>query len=311
LAPKRTQLADLLRQRFFSGLHLGLLRPGSRLPSTRELAIELGVDRRLIVQAYRELEREGLVELRQRSGIYFGPRAPGRAGARLSPPAEWAVEVFARGLEMGIPAPQLGDHLGAYLATLRLRACCIECNEDQIGALRAELEADYGLETTGAEVDALLAEPSPPAALRRADLLVTTTFHAGEVQELAARAGRPWIAVELRTDIYAEVSRLLEGSAVYFVVRDARYAEKLRRIFASTAGAGNLRALVVDRDDVGAIPDGAPAYITRAARARLGPSPLLERVMPEERVFATASAREILTLIVRSNIAALEAKRAR
>jgi DNA-binding transcriptional regulator YhcF (GntR family) len=308
MARKRSELAETLRQRFFSGLHLGVLRPGSRLPSARDLAAEFHVDRRVVLQAYRELEREGLVELRQRSGIYFAERAPGVPGSRLTPPAEWAVDVLAQGLALGIPGPQFADHFHAYLSTLRLRACCIECNEDQLTSLCDELTADYGLEASGADVDELLAEATPRADLRRADLLVTTQFHAGEVQELAARVSRPWIAIALRTDIYAEIGRRLPSSAVYFVVVDERYAAKLRTIFAAAAGAANFHAVVIGRDDVDRIPDTAPTYITRAARAKLTNARLLARVIPEERVFASSSAREILGLIVRANMAALEAR---
>lgn len=306
MARTRTELAELLRQRFFSGLHLGLLRPGSRLPSAREIATEMGVDRRVALATYRELEREGLVELRERSGIYFARRAPGIPGARLTPPAQLAVDVLSQALAMGIRATEFADRFHSYSATLRLRACCIECNDDEITALCDELADDYGLEAHGAGVDELLAEDVPRADVRRADVLVTTPFHAEEVKEIAARARRSWIAVSLRTDIYAEIARLLASRPVYFVVGDERYAVKLRKIFTLTAGAKDFHALVVGRDDIGLIPATAPTYITRVARKRVRDERLLERVIPEERVFSAASARAILTMIVRANMAALE-----
>ncbi|NUR35231.1 MAG: hypothetical protein HOQ30_14575, partial [Gemmatimonadaceae bacterium] len=34
MVDRRTHIADTLRQRILSGLHLGTLRPGARLPST-------------------------------------------------------------------------------------------------------------------------------------------------------------------------------------------------------------------------------------------------------------------------------------
>ncbi len=104
---KRIELAEVLRQRFFSGLHLGVWRPGVRLPSIREPEAEFGVDRRVVLKAYRTLERDGIVELRERSGIFFGTRAAGLPG--VSPPAEWSVDVLLRGLAMGIPAHRFPD----------------------------------------------------------------------------------------------------------------------------------------------------------------------------------------------------------
>ena len=46
----------------------GVLSPGTKLPSTRELASSLGVNRSTVVAAYRELWSEGLVEGRSGGG---------------------------------------------------------------------------------------------------------------------------------------------------------------------------------------------------------------------------------------------------
>lgn len=301
---KRIDLTEILRQRFFSGLHLGVLKPGARLPSLRELEVEFNVDRRVVLKAYRALERDGIVELKQRSGIFFGTKAAGLPG--VSPPPEWAVDVFLRGLAMGIPAPRFSETLSAYISTHRLRVLCVECNSDQLGSISSELEADYGCETFRADVDELLAEEKPRDSLLRADLVVTTQFHSGEVQEIATRAGKPWIAVSLRTDIYAEIARLLPTTHIYFIVVDEKYANKLSRIFATVAGSANFHPLMIERDDIDSIPESAPTYITRAARDRVSNDELLKRVMPEERTFSMASARELLTLVVGANIAAME-----
>jgi GntR family transcriptional regulator / MocR family aminotransferase len=63
---RRAEVLGILRQRVFSGLHLGILRHHGQLPSVRQLARELGANPRVILAAYRSLEREGLVELRAR-----------------------------------------------------------------------------------------------------------------------------------------------------------------------------------------------------------------------------------------------------
>jgi GntR family transcriptional regulator len=48
----------------------GDLRPGERLPSTRDLARRYDIHPNTISAGYRELEREGLAELRPGSGVY-------------------------------------------------------------------------------------------------------------------------------------------------------------------------------------------------------------------------------------------------
>ncbi len=313
-------IAALLRRRFFSDVHLGLLAPGDRLPSARELAAELGADRRAVLAAYHALERDGLVELRQRSGIYFADNGT-PAGAALSRRSAWVVDFLLRGFAEGLPAPDAPERLHQYLRTLRLRAACVECNDDQRDALCAELAADYGFEADGVDVDALVeATASPrgvaPLAARRADLLVTTPFHAGEVKEAAARLGKPWLAATLRSDLFGEIARRLPAGPVYFVVTDPRFATKLTHIFADAPGASHLIVLPADRGALAQVPERAPVYDTRPARARLERAAagapelaaVLARVPPEPRAFAAESARELLTFVVRANMEALAAR---
>src|SRR4051812_36525245 len=106
-------VAELLRQRLLSGLYLGSLHLGDRLPSLRRLAVEYGVDVRAVRRAYQLLEREGLVELRARSGIYFAPAAE-RARRPLSPRSQWLVTVALEGLQRAIRLPDLAERVAQY-----------------------------------------------------------------------------------------------------------------------------------------------------------------------------------------------------
>ncbi len=55
------QIEDQLRR----AIREGALRPGARVPSTRDLAGQLGVSRRVVVDAYAQLAAEGYLRLRQ------------------------------------------------------------------------------------------------------------------------------------------------------------------------------------------------------------------------------------------------------
>ncbi|MES2391016.1 MAG: GntR family transcriptional regulator, partial [Acidobacteriota bacterium] len=52
----------------------GDLRPGDRLPSTRELARRYAIHPNTISAGYRILQQEGWTELRHGSGVYVAPR---------------------------------------------------------------------------------------------------------------------------------------------------------------------------------------------------------------------------------------------
>src|SRR5687768_13361954 len=53
------QIEDQLRR----AIRGGVLRPGMRVPSTRDLARQLGVSRRIAVEAYSQLAAEGYLSL--------------------------------------------------------------------------------------------------------------------------------------------------------------------------------------------------------------------------------------------------------
>lgn len=256
-----------------------------------------------IVAAYRELERDGIVEVRARSGVYVAPHALS-PGWLLPQFQDWVVRTLVGGIRRGVPGPELPEHIRRCLQTVRLRALCAECNRDQLRYLCSELERDYGLDTVGVGLEAL-SSGEAAAELERADLLVTTSFHLGEIRRIARRADKPWVAIVLRRDFVSEVVRHLGQGLVFFVVADVRYAEKLHVMYGRVRGAANLRAMVVGQHDLSEIPAGAPTYVTKAARERLGDEPRLSHVAPIERMFSLETAREILSFTVGANLAAL------
>lgn len=54
----------------------GILKPGQALPSSRELAKSLQLNRKTVVAAYEELSIQGWVEARDRSGVYVSAHLP-------------------------------------------------------------------------------------------------------------------------------------------------------------------------------------------------------------------------------------------
>ena len=62
-------------------IETGALRPGEQLPGIRPLAEELVVNPNTVAKAYRELEHEGVIELRQGAGAFVTDKAPSRKDA--------------------------------------------------------------------------------------------------------------------------------------------------------------------------------------------------------------------------------------
>ncbi|MFD5075410.1 GntR family transcriptional regulator [Streptomyces sp. NPDC058371] len=82
-------------------LRLGLLEPGDKLPTAREVVEATAINPNTVLKAYRELEREGLVEARRGLGT-FVRKSLGAAPADSPLQAElvaWASRARAAGLD--------------------------------------------------------------------------------------------------------------------------------------------------------------------------------------------------------------------
>src|SRR6202011_1543803 len=98
-APPYLQLVQQVRQ----ALRMGVLAVGDQLPSVREVVAATAVNPNTVLKAYRDLEREGLVEARAGLGPFVRPLPPGpppsphsRLGRAL---AAWVRQARAAGLE--------------------------------------------------------------------------------------------------------------------------------------------------------------------------------------------------------------------
>jgi len=71
-----------LVQQVKNGIRMGLLRPGDRLPTAKEVVGALAINPNTVLKAYRELEREGLVSPRPGAGTFIR-RELGTASAEV------------------------------------------------------------------------------------------------------------------------------------------------------------------------------------------------------------------------------------
>jgi GntR family transcriptional regulator len=74
--PLYLQLVDHLKHAIASGV----ITPGEQLPSVRRMAEDLVINPNTVVRAYRDLESEGIVELRHGSGVFVHESVTARTG---------------------------------------------------------------------------------------------------------------------------------------------------------------------------------------------------------------------------------------
>jgi len=67
-----------LRDQLSALIGRGVLKPGMRLPTMRQVAVELRIDLNTVQRAYAELERDGLLTLVRGRGTFVAQAPPAR-----------------------------------------------------------------------------------------------------------------------------------------------------------------------------------------------------------------------------------------
>ncbi|WP_461187410.1 GntR family transcriptional regulator [Arthrobacter sp. Z4-13] len=110
---------EQIRSQISSLVAVGALSPGTRLPTVRSLAADLGIAAGTVARAYKELEAAGLVEARRRGGTVVTGPLPESTGTQGTVPGTVTAAV-ERYIEAGRKA-QLSDEVLLDLLRGRLR----------------------------------------------------------------------------------------------------------------------------------------------------------------------------------------------
>ena len=102
--------------RIHSARASGLLGPGDRLPTVRQLAVDLSINPNTVVRAYRELELGGLLETHQGTGTFISNKKPEKKSAeRERQLGQMAGEFAARAGAAGFTLEEIIDRLRELL----------------------------------------------------------------------------------------------------------------------------------------------------------------------------------------------------
>src|SRR5256885_15023916 len=100
-------------------IETGALRPGEQLPGIRPLAEELVINANTVAKAYRELEHEGVIELRQGAGAFVSANGrPKKATETLRAGQSIVADAVRRLRERGVTADEIRRLFEAELAGL-------------------------------------------------------------------------------------------------------------------------------------------------------------------------------------------------
>ena len=182
-----TAIERLLAKRIHDGMYV----EGARLPTVREMAEALGVNKNTIVRAYQALERKGYLELTRGRGAFvrqIEPRGGSLDSRWLERLDHLLDDAKSNGLSRELVLHEITRGMDRKYGPAGLRMAFAECNQPDIDEMGTQLRAAVGRPFEGVLLADVLAHSAEIA--QRFDLLVTTFYHLSEVIAAVQPASR-------------------------------------------------------------------------------------------------------------------------
>ena len=190
----------------------GQIAVGAQMPTVRESAQQLKVDKNTVARAYKALERKGYLELTRGRGAFVVRREPlqgGFDGRWLHRLEQLIEEARTHALDRDTVLQGLTQMLDRVYGKAGLRLAFVECNQPDLQILGGALSHAVASPLKGVLLDEFLA--TPREAAQRFDLVVTTFNHLSEVtQAVGADAKEKVVGVQslVTHDTLLKIARL-------------------------------------------------------------------------------------------------------
>lgn len=249
----KAQLAHLIQA--------GQLAPGAQLPTVRQLAGFLRINRNTVARVFADLEREGYLSCEPGRGTFVStPKAEAR-NAQVQALLAVVDEAMERASRLGFSPAEFSAVLYARaqaapaLPSPPVPALFVECNRPQLELFSGELREALPL-----RLDALLVKDLErllrrrPAAVRAYTLAVTTFFHVHEVRRLLAGSGLEVVGLlaEASLETLMRLTALPEGSKVGIACHEWSGTENLR-LSIRNAGLTHIELVPACARDTGSL----------------------------------------------------------
>lgn len=251
--PVHLQLKTQLRHLIATGA----LKPGSQLPTVRQLASVLRINRNTVARVLIELRQDGYLDSYQGRGTFVSDHPAVRDSKKTQHLERLVEQALTQAKRLGLTPEEFLAAAGARAPLVaakkmtKTRAVLVECNWEELRRYGEELEAELPL-----AVDRILLEElaerhrTAPGFLRDYPLLLTTSFHLHEVKKTLARESIPVVGLltELSASTFLRLAELPAGAAVGLVCATPGGSQNLLRSIQSV-GMSHLRPVMASTDD--------------------------------------------------------------
>jgi GntR family transcriptional regulator len=233
----------------------GLYPPGGRLPTSREMAEELGVHRNTVAKAYKSLVDLGVISSTPGRGTFAATRLDlDNRRLHAQQISDRLADDILRARRSNVSEDELRRTIDEQIATIYHapppRGAFVECNVEDLRVAIAEIEQQSDVRLAPVLLDALAADTTGIAS--NFDVVFTSLFHLLEVRELLAEARprRRIIGIHTQPDErgLAEIAQIEPDTHVGIVVSNSDGARRFRAQL-QTFTEATLQVLIQPTDE--------------------------------------------------------------
>ncbi len=227
----------------------GQLPVGQALPSARDMAKALNINRNTVLAAYRALVREGLLETVVGSGTFIKKRKMQNKTDALKKIVD---DAFDKALLAGFSPDQITDYLFHQAAvffpgTEGARVLVVECNQEALDDIAATLRRDLSVQTVHVLIQELeCATRLAEELMTDIDLIVCGFNHVEELRNVVPSPPVEVVTVFLKPEIRImnELTQLPPGTSVGFICATQRSTDTFYKEAILSGGSSLIKIWV-------------------------------------------------------------------
>ncbi|MGI6091529.1 MAG: winged helix-turn-helix transcriptional regulator [Veillonellaceae bacterium] len=237
----------------------GDYKPGSKLPTERDLSAELGISRNTVSAAYKELLMEGVLEARQGRGTFVKAVADDdfqidAAGSKRERLLRLIDNAMAKAQELGFSFEQFAAIVRIRaqekaVAVRSMRIAVVACAPEHVHHYVSQIGQTVNVSFEEISLLELRTGKVPAELLVACDLVVTAVEHKSEVADLMGGDKTKLITVAAVPNLEAviKLARLVVGTTVGVVAVSSHYFELFESLLSKNMISGlNLQVCYSD-----------------------------------------------------------------
>jgi len=227
----------------------GELAPRQALPSARDLAAMLNINRNTVSFAYKELSAEGFLKVVVGEGTFVDERIKRKDTNDLN---KVFIDAFAKARKLGFNENQIEDFFLTRLSshswtTEGCRILVVDCNKEVIDHISNTLERELSVEVESVLIQDLEADIKKACGYLKDKHLVVCGFnHIEEFKKAVPNCDVKMVAIMLKPDIRImhEMMQIPPGTKVGYCCANQRSTETFYRSSFFSGGSSLTRILV-------------------------------------------------------------------